>query len=135
MLFCDIRWVLPDRIMYVKMFVKIYGLFQESSDQKEACLYSFEYIFQAKSKYGMSMKIWILNFFEKKRKEKKMSTCHLHSHEAEKKKLFGCPPPLPLIFKNWKKVFTVQKYTAPNFQNSPKSFFFLWEFLSFKNIF
>ena len=42
---------------------------------------------------------------------------------------------LPLIFKNWKTVFTVQKYTAPNFQNSKKSFFFLWEFWSFKNIF
>ena len=26
----------------------------------------------------------------------------------------------PLIFENWKKVFTVQKYTAPNFQNSKK---------------
>ena len=30
----------------------------------------------------------------------------------------------PLIFENWKKVFTVQKYTAPNFQNSKKKFFF-----------
>ena len=41
----------------------------------------------------------------------------------------------PLIFDKWKKVFTVQKYTAPNFQNSKKRFFFLWEFWSFKNIF
>ena len=40
----------------------------------------------------------------------------------------------PLIFENWKKVFTVQKYTAPNFQNSKKVCFFLWEFWSFKNI-
>ena len=32
----------------------------------------------------------------------------------------------PLIFENWKKkVFTVQKYTAPNFQNSKKGFFSL----------
>ena len=31
----------------------------------------------------------------------------------------------PLIFENWKKVFTVQKYTAPNFQNSKKVFFSL----------
>ena len=28
-----------------------------------------------------------------------------------------------LIFENWKKVFTVPKYTAPNFQNSKKGFF------------
>ena len=41
----------------------------------------------------------------------------------------------PLIFENWKKVFTVQKYTAHNFQNSKKSFFFLWKFWSFKNNF
>ena len=34
----------------------------------------------------------------------------------------------PLIFKNWKKVFTVQKCTAPNFQNSKKSFFFFENF-------
>ena len=30
----------------------------------------------------------------------------------------------PLIFENWKKFFTVQKYTAPNFENSNKVFFF-----------
>ena len=41
----------------------------------------------------------------------------------------------PLIFENWKKLFTVQKYTAPNFQNSKKVVFFLSEFWSFKNIF
>ena len=34
----------------------------------------------------------------------------------------------PLIFKNWEKVFTVQKYAAPNFQNSKKSFFFFENF-------
>ena len=51
----------------------------------------------------------------------------------KKKRLFVLHRP-PLIFENWKKVFTVQKYTAPNFQNS-KKFFFLWEFWSFKNIF
>ena len=28
-----------------------------------------------------------------------------------------CPP---IIVENWKKVFTVQKYTAPNFQNSKR---------------
>ena len=31
----------------------------------------------------------------------------------------------PLIFENWKKVFNVQKYTAPNFQNSKKVYFSL----------
>ena len=36
----------------------------------------------------------------------------------------------PLIFENCKNVFTVQKCTAPNFQNSIKAFFFLWEFWS-----
>ena len=40
----------------------------------------------------------------------------------------------PLIFENCKNVFTVQKYTAPNFQNSKKGVFFLWQFWSFKNI-
>ena len=43
----------------------------------------------------------------------------------------------PLIFKNWRKVVTVQRYTAPNFQNSKKKvvFLFLWEFLIFKKYF
>ena len=41
----------------------------------------------------------------------------------------------PLIFEMWKKVFSVQKYTTPNFQNSKNSFFFLWKFWSFKNNF
>ena len=47
-------------------------------------------------------------------------------NKAKKKK--GCLVLLyrpPLIFENWKKVFTVQKYTAPNFQNSKNGFFFL----------
>ena len=49
--------------------------------------------------------------------------------ERKKKKLFGCPPlPAPVSFENWKKVFTVQKYTAPNFQNSKKVFFFFDNF-------
>ena len=34
----------------------------------------------------------------------------------------------PLIFENWKQVFTVQKYTASNLQNSKKVFFFFGEF-------
>ena len=40
----------------------------------------------------------------------------------------------PPLMKNWKKVFTVQKYTAPNFQNSKKvGFFFVFlEFSGFK---
>ena len=49
---------------------------------------------------------------------------------------------LPLILKNWKNVFTVQKYTTPNFQNSPPPpkkkccFFFFLEFSGFNlNIF
>ena len=49
--------------------------------------------------------------------------------KAEKKK--SCLVVLhrpPLIFENRKKVFTVQKYTAPNFQNSKKSFFFFENF-------
>ena len=50
-------------------------------------------------------------------------------HKAEKK---GCLVVLHrlLIFENWKKVFTVQKYTAPNFQNSKKKkgFFFFENF-------
>ena len=39
----------------------------------------------------------------------------------------------PLIFENWKKVFTVQKYTAPNFQNSKNVFFFFGFFFLFEN--
>ena len=38
--------------------------------------------------------------------------------------LFGCPPPPALIFENRKKVFTVQKYTTPNFRIPKKGFFF-----------
>ena len=37
----------------------------------------------------------------------------------------------PLIFENWKKVFTVQKYTAPNFQNSKNGFLSLSLFENF----
>ena len=58
-----------------------------------------------------------------------------HYWLGQKKKLFGCPPPPAPNFWKLEKRFTVQKYTAPNFQNSKKSFFFLWEFWSFKNIF
>ena len=37
----------------------------------------------------------------------------------EKEKLIGCPPqPAPNFWKLEKSFFTVQKYTAPNFQNS-----------------
>ena len=60
--------------------------------------------------------------------------------EAEKKKLFGCPPtPAPNFWK-LENDFTVQKNTGPNFQNSKKKkkkktffffFFFFWEFWSF----
>ena len=56
-----------------------------------------------------------------------------HVSKAKKKKK-SCLVVLhqpPLIFKNWKKVFTVQKYTAPNFQNSRKSFFFSLTILIF----
>ena len=38
---------------------------------------------------------------------------------------------LPLILKKWEKVFTVQKYTAPNFWNSKKCFFFLFRIFRF----
>ena len=41
----------------------------------------------------------------------------------------------PLILETGKKVFTVQKYTAPNFQNSKKVFFFFENFDLLKNIF
>ena len=45
--------------------------------------------------------------------------------QGQKKKLFGCPPlPAPNFWKLEKR-FTVQKYTAPNFQNSKKFFFSL----------
>ena len=43
---------------------------------------------------------------------------------GRKKKLFGCPPPPAPNFWKLEKVFTVQKYTTPNFQNSKKSCFF-----------
>ena len=45
-----------------------------------------------------------------------------------KKKVVWLSSTAPLIFENWKKVFTVQKYAAPNFQNSQKSFFFFENF-------
>ena len=41
-----------------------------------------------------------------------------------KKKLFGFPPPPAPNFWKLEKVFTVQKYAAPNFQYSPKKVFF-----------
>ena len=41
----------------------------------------------------------------------------------------------PLIFENWKKVFIVQKYTAPNFQNSKKKCFFFFENFDLLTIF
>ena len=41
----------------------------------------------------------------------------------------------PLICENWKKVFTVQKYTAPYFQNSKKGLFFFENFDLLKIIF
>ena len=45
-----------------------------------------------------------------------------------KKKKFGCPPPPAPNFWKLKKSFTVQKYTAPNFQNSQKVFFLFENF-------
>ena len=49
-------------------------------------------------------------------------------HIRPKKKsclvVLHCPP---LIFENWKKVFTVQKYTAPNFSEFQKKFFFFFD--------
>ena len=43
--------------------------------------------------------------------------------------LFGCPPPPgPNLWKLEKKVFTVQKYIAPNFQYSLLFFFFFFFF-------
>ena len=47
---------------------------------------------------------------------------------GRKKKLFGCPPPPAPTFKIWKKVFTLQKYTAPNFKNSKKVCLFFENF-------
>ena len=46
------------------------------------------------------------------------------------KKLFGCPPPPAPNFEklDFEKVFTVQKYTAPNFQSLKKVFFFFENF-------
>ena len=38
----------------------------------------------------------------------------------------------PIVFENWKKAFTVQKYTAPNFQNS---IFFFFENVDLSKIF
>ena len=52
----------------------------------------------------------------------------LVSHKAKKKSCLVVLNCLPLIFENWKKIFTVQKYTAPNFQNSKKGFFFFENF-------
>ena len=43
---------------------------------------------------------------------------------SQKKKLFGCPPPPAPNFWKLEKLFTVQKYTAPSFQNSKKRFVF-----------
>ena len=57
--------------------------------------------------------------------------CFLLFCKAKKKKKESCVVVLHhlhLIFENWKEVFTVQKYTAPNFQNSKKSFFFYENF-------
>ena len=61
----------------------------------------------------------------------------LNKAKKKKKRLFGSPlPPAPNFWKLEKKDFTVQKYTAPNFQNSKNVFFFsLWEFWSVKTIF
>ena len=67
---------------------------------------------------------------------------YIHTYAAtsrelglKKKKLFGCPPPSAPNLWKLEKNFNVQKYTAPNFQNSKKDFFFLWKFWSFKNNF
>ena len=42
---------------------------------------------------------------------------------------------LPLIFENWIKVYIVQKYTTPNFQNSTKKVFFFFENFDLLKIF
>ena len=52
----------------------------------------------------------------------------------KKKKLFGCPPPPTPNFWKLEKIFTVQKYTAPNFQNS-KFFFIFFENFDLLKIF
>ena len=42
----------------------------------------------------------------------------------KKRKVVGCPSLPAPTFKNWRKVFTVQKYTAPNFSEFQKKFCF-----------
>ena len=62
-----------------------------------------------KTQMRLTVHPWLPNGIRPKKKKSCLVVLH-------------CPP---LIFENWKKVFTVQKYTAPNFQNSKKSFLFL----------
>ena len=50
--------------------------------------------------------------------EHSILTYRLGKKKKKKKKLFSCPPPPAPNFWKLKEVFTVQKYTAPNFQNS-----------------
>ena len=65
--------------------------------------------------------------------KKKQGSWYFHykaKKKEKKEKLFGCPPPpAPNFWKLEKKVFSVQKYTTPNYQNSPKVFLFLLCFL------
>ena len=49
----------------------------------------------------------------------------------KKKKLLAVLHSPTLISENWKKVVTVQKYTAPNIQNSKKCVFFFLRILVF----
>ena len=51
--------------------------------------------------------------------KKKKQSCSIALHH-----------PLP-IFENWKQVFTVQKYTAPDFQDFKESLFFSLRILIF----
>ena len=63
---------------------------------------------------------------ERKKKKHKNTPTHPHTNTCTKalQKVFGCPPPPALFFENWEKVFTVQKYTEPDFQNLKKKAFF-----------
>ena len=69
--------------------------------------------------WALTLKNWEEHLGKKKKKKKKSYLVVLHGP--------------PLICENWKKVFTVQKYTAPNFQNPPppQSFFFFFPFENF----
>ena len=101
MIFISEMWILATKLLHFLLH-KLYRLGFQCLPFKGATCFKRK----IKLEYLLTFAVW-----------------HPYYQSKAKKKLFGCPPPPAPNFWKPKKVFTVQKYTASNFQNSQFFFF------------